>query len=186
MAKTKRLEKDKKMKKTRAALLIAASWAGLCLAAPLETCANSAQSDWEGTRANGAVVKEGECPLIVEQELLTFDIPEFPESHYESREQFLAYSGNVSAEHTFYNPEDYSVTATLVFPFGKVPEYGFQYDTATLQPVYGADTASRSTGKRLRSGSGILMRQMILRQSVIWRNCRTGMWRIRFIHLNCL
>lgn len=140
MAKTKRLEKDKKMKKTRAALLIAASWAGLCLAAPLETCANSAQSDWEGTRANGAVVKEGECPLIVEQELLTFDIPEFPESHYESREQFLAYSGNVSAEYTFYNPEDYSVTATLVFPFGKVPEYGFQYDTATLQPVYGADT----------------------------------------------
>ena len=128
------------MKKTGTALLLAAGWAGLCLAAPLEVSANSAQSDWEGTRANGAVVKAGECPLIVEQELLTFDIPEFPETHYQSREEFLAYNGNVSAEYTFYNPEDYSVTATLVFPFGKVPEYGFQYDTATLQPVYGADT----------------------------------------------
>ena len=135
-----RKNRKKKMKKAGTALLLAAGWAGLCLAAPLEASANSAQSDWEGTRANGAVVKEGECPLIVEQELLTFDIPEFPETHYQSREEFLAYNGNVSAEYTFYNPEDYSVTATLVFPFGKVPEYGFQYDTATLQPVYGADT----------------------------------------------
>ena len=112
----------------------------LCLAVSGSVSANSAQSDWDGTYANGTISKDEECPVIVEQELLTFDVSEFPKSHYESRDAFLSYSGNVSAEYTFYNPEDYTVTATLLFPFGKTPDYGFQYDTATLEECFGADT----------------------------------------------
>lgn len=112
----------------------------LCLAFPVSVSANSAQSDWDGTYANGTISKDEECPVIVERELLTFDISEFPESHYESREAFLSYSGNVSAEYTFYNPEDYTVTATLLFPFGKAPDYGFQVDPMTMETCYDADT----------------------------------------------
>ena len=112
----------------------------LCLAFPVSALANSAQSDWDGTYANGTISKDEECPVIVEREILTFDVSEFPEPHYESRDEFLSYSGNVSAEYTFYNPEDYTVTATLLFPFGKAPDYAFQYDTATLEECFGADT----------------------------------------------
>lgn len=112
----------------------------LCLAVPVSVSANSAQSDWNGTYANGTISKDEECPVIVERELLTFDVPEFPESHYASRDAFLSYSGNVSAEYTFYNPEDYTVTATLLFPFGKAPDYGFQVDPMTMETCYDADT----------------------------------------------
>lgn len=112
----------------------------LCLAVPVDVSANSAQSDWDGTYANGTISKDEECPVIVERELLTFDVSEFPESHYESREAFLSYNGSVSAEYTFYNPENYTVTATLLFPFGKAPDYGFQYDTVTMEECFGADT----------------------------------------------
>ena len=44
--------------------------------------ANSAQSQWEGTNATGAIVTGEDCPIIVEHELLTFDIGQFPEQHY--------------------------------------------------------------------------------------------------------
>lgn len=112
----------------------------LCLAFPVSVSANSAQSDWDGTYANGTISKDEECPVIVERELLTFDVPEFPKSHYERRDAFLSYNGSVSAEYTFYNPENYTVTATLLFPFGKAPDYGFQYDTVTMEECFGADT----------------------------------------------
>ena len=32
------------------------------------------------------------------------------------------------------------MTATLLFPFGKAPDYGFQYDTVTMEECFGADT----------------------------------------------
>ena len=44
------------------------------------TSANSAQTQWRGTDATGAIVTGEDCPLAVEHELLTFDIGQFPES----------------------------------------------------------------------------------------------------------
>lgn len=41
--------------------------------------ANSAQSSWEGIYATGTIVADEDCPIIVERELLTFDISEFPQ-----------------------------------------------------------------------------------------------------------
>ena len=90
--------------------------------------ANSAQSHWSGTDRTGAIVTDEICPLEVQGEKLTFEVQEFPRNYYSTAEEFLAYTGRVTAEYTFYNPADYTVTATLVFPFGAVPDYGYFYD----------------------------------------------------------
>lgn len=96
------------------------------------THANSAQRYWSGTDSSGALVKDKNCPLVVDKELLTFDVQEFPKNYYNSTEKFLAYTGKVTAEYTFRNPADYAVTATLVFPFGNLPLYGeYLYNSPT-------------------------------------------------------
>lgn len=95
--------------------------------------ANSAQTQWEGVDSAGAIVRDGGSPIIVEKELLTFDIQEFPDNHYFDLDSYLAYSGKVTAEYTFFNPADYAVTATLLFPFGCEPMYA-------TNEYYGKDT----------------------------------------------
>jgi hypothetical protein len=95
----------------------------LALALPLS--ANSVQRTWSGTTGTGTFVTAGSCPLIAEHETLTFSLGELPSNHYFTAEDYLAYSGSVTAEYTFYNPSDYEVTATLVFPFGKASDYAY-------------------------------------------------------------
>ena len=105
------------------------------------THANSAQRHWSGTDSTGALVKDKNCPLVVDKELLTFDVREFPKNYYNSTEEFLAYTGKVTAEYTFRNPADYTVTATLVFPFGNLPHYGeYIYDSPTDKYIAVSDT----------------------------------------------
>ena len=89
----------------------------------LPASANSAEMEWGGTDATGAILTGENCPLTVEHELLTFQIEQFPESYYRAADDFLTYTGSVTAEYTFHNPADYTVNATLVFPFGAVPDY---------------------------------------------------------------
>lgn len=107
------------------------------------TYANSAQRHWSGTDSTGALVKDKNSPLVIDRELLTFDVKEFPKNYYNSAEEFLAYTGRVTAEYTFRNPADYTVTATLVFPFGNLPHYGeYIYDSYT-----GKHTAALETDR---------------------------------------
>ncbi len=95
----------------------------------VSSSANSAQKYFFGTDATGAIITGGECPIVVEREVLTFDIPEFPESYYGDAEGFADYSAKVTAEYTFYNPSENEITARLVFPFGTAPGYGvYDYD----------------------------------------------------------
>ena len=101
--------------------------------------ANSAQSHWSGTDRAGAIITDETCPLEVEGEKLTFEVREFPQNYYHTAEEFLSYTGRVTAEYTFYNPADYTVTATLVFPFGAAPDYGYYYDSETGAYIWGAD-----------------------------------------------
>lgn len=89
----------------------------------LTASANSAQTWWEGVDASGIVVQDENSPIVVEKEILTFDLQEFPAEYYTSREDFLQYGGSVTAEYTFYNPSEYTVTAKLLFPFGIQPSY---------------------------------------------------------------
>lgn len=102
--------------------------------------ANSAQSQWTGTDTTGAIVTDEACPIVVEKELLTFDIQEFPDQYYHEVSDYLAYGGKVTAEYTFYNPADYTVDATLVFPFGAIPDYGHIRDRETDEMIYCSDT----------------------------------------------
>ena len=105
------------------------------------THANSAQRHWSGTDSSGALVKDKNCPLAVDKELLTFDVQELPKNYYSGTEEFLAYTGRVTAEYTFCNPADYAVTATLVFPFGNLPLYGeYLYDSPTDKYTAASDT----------------------------------------------
>ena len=105
----------------------------LCAALVLPAYGNSAESYWEGVSASGVLITDGECPLVVEHETLTFDIGEFPSSHYGSVEDFLSYNASVTAEYTFYNPSDLTVTANLLFPFGVEPYYGQFFDYGSLE-----------------------------------------------------
>ncbi|MGM9521334.1 MAG: hypothetical protein ACI3VB_02510 [Oscillospiraceae bacterium] len=90
--------------------------------------ANSAQTYWEGTSSTGAIITDGDCPIVVESEKLTFHIQEFPE-YYSKVSDYLAYPGSVTAEYTFYNPSDCTVTVRLAFPFGTQPAYAKNYDS---------------------------------------------------------
>lgn len=85
--------------------------------------ANSAQSYWAGVDQSGAIIVDGDSPIVVEKELLTFDLQEFPKNYYHEVEEFLAYTGKVTAEYTFYNPSEMTVTAKLLFPFGNEAQY---------------------------------------------------------------
>ncbi len=89
--------------------------------------ANSAQSWFEGVDSSGAVITGGESPIIVEHELLTFDIQDLPSNYYYEKDEFDSYSSKVTAEYTFYNPSEYTVTAKLLFPFGHLPSYADGY-----------------------------------------------------------
>lgn len=91
----------------------------------LPVSANSRAQEWRGTDGNGVIFADGDVPIEVTRELLTFDINTLPYATYRDEETFLAYDSKVTAEYTFHNPTDMTVTATLVFPFGKRPEYGY-------------------------------------------------------------
>ena len=108
------------------------------LAVPVS--ANSAQMHWRGTDSTGAIITKESCPIVVEHELLTFDIQQFPEQHYREVNDYLSYTGKVTAKYTFHNPTDYTVDATLVFPFGTIPDYGHIQDSETGKKLLYSDT----------------------------------------------
>ena len=72
---------------------------------------------------HGVTLLEKDCPIEVEKEILTFNLQNFPEEYYVTSNQFKNYTGEVTAEYTFYNPTDEEISARLAFPFGNKPEY---------------------------------------------------------------
>ena len=77
---------------------------------------------WLGVHATG-VIPLYETPITVTGARLTLDLAAFPEDYYREKDAYLAYAGKVTTEYTFYNPTAETVTATLVFPFGRQPDY---------------------------------------------------------------
>ncbi len=102
--------------------------------------ANSAQPYWEGVDQSGAIIVDGDSPIVVEKELLTFDLQEFPKNYYAEVDEFLAYTGKVTAEYTFYNPSEMTVTAKLLFPFGCEAQYAYFYDYENGERIQNVDT----------------------------------------------
>lgn len=119
-----------KLKKTALCMAVVAILAvGVLLPQSTATVsANSAQRYFHGADAFGAAYKGDSCPFVVEKENLTFNLSDFPSNYYDDKDSFLAYSGSVTAEYTFYNPSEYTVTANLAFPFGETPAYGYYYE----------------------------------------------------------
>ncbi len=114
----------------------------------LSASANSAQSFFSGVDSTGAIMPDGESPIIVENEVLTFDIPEFPSPGSFTEEQYADYSAHVTAQYTFYNPSEYTVTSRLLFPFGIAPSY-FRLDYDDTQK-YDITVNGEAIKKRLR------------------------------------
>lgn len=101
--------------------------------------ANSAQMFWRGAERSGAIVKEEDCPIIVEKEELLFRISEFPRL-FSGDNRSPEYSAQVTASYSFYNPADDTVQVTLAFPFGTVPDYGYRYNSGTGETDRSNDT----------------------------------------------
>ena len=104
---------------------------------PTAARANSAIKEWSGTDASGVAVMNQHCPITVRNEKLTFNIPTFPDYYYSDASDLNNYRASVTARYEFYNPKDYTVTATLAFPFGAFPDYVYAeneefYSPATL------------------------------------------------------
>lgn len=97
----------------------------LILISAVPALANSAQTHWQGVSALGTLMTEKDCPVVVEHELLTFNLQNFPPNYY-NREAY-DYSGSVTARYTFVNPAEYAIKATLAFPFGAYPSYIHDY-----------------------------------------------------------
>ena len=119
--------------------------------------ANSAQTHWSGVDSTGAIVVGESCPIEVTKEVLTLDALELPTNHYGTVEEYLTYTGKVTAEYTFYNPTDLTVTATLAFPFGTQPDYArLKYDNATYSYIsadtekYGITVNGEAVDKEIR------------------------------------
>lgn len=98
--------------------------------------ANSALTHWNGTASAGAFPDEQNCPLVVEKEVLTFDIQEFPAAYYETSEEAVMYEGSVTASYTVCNPSDSEVKARFFFPFGTAPDYGDKFEDIEKYGVY--------------------------------------------------
>lgn len=96
----------------------------IAVAFPMIVQANSMPKYiWGGGGVNETTLLEEGCPIVVTNELLAFNLQEFPKDYYERENEFSDYSGELTAEYSFYNPTDEKVRATLAFPVGKRPEY---------------------------------------------------------------
>ncbi len=132
------------MKKTRAMSICAAclltAFSGAVAACgafarvDITAVANSGPSSWQGVTATGVLFTGESCPIEVEGELLTLDIPDFI-GHGSTSEEMLAYDGKFSAEYTFINPTADTVNATLAFPLGEQCPLSF-WDEEADKHVY--------------------------------------------------
>lgn len=102
-----------------------------------EVYANSAQRYWRGSNSFGVVSADGDCPLEVESEKLTFNVDSLPDIYGKNGD----YNASVTAEYNFCNHTDMEVTANLIFP----------YVTATAVDYYG-DFKALPKGKILING----------------------------------
>lgn len=103
----------------------------LLLLTPRAAFANSGPKFWYGSDIYGSVTADKNCPITVEHELLTFDIADFPE-HYGKNDDYKA---SVTAQYTFFNPTEDSITARLEFPFGVAPDYGTDRNDLTKYDI---------------------------------------------------
>lgn len=90
--------------------------------------ANSAAPWEEGVTGDGVYAVREYSVLEVQSEKLVFDINTLP-----SLEKGQIYDARVTAEYTFYNPTEESLTTQMAFPFGRKPAYADNLSVAYIQ-----------------------------------------------------
>jgi hypothetical protein len=108
------------MKKMRFFMLL------ICLVILFCSCSTDSSEKrdmWYGDEVRGVSIVDEDCPVLLERETVTFDLPEFPYLGRDSAEKYLAYPGRVTTEYHFYNPTDEVLTVKLAFPLGVNPAY---------------------------------------------------------------
>lgn len=78
---------------------------------------------FSGSHQSGAIIANSESPIIVENKILTFDLKEFPETNYENSDDFLSYTGKITAEYSLHNPSDKTVNEKVFFYIGEEASY---------------------------------------------------------------
>ncbi len=110
--------------------------------------ANSAWYKYDGVNSVGAIVKDEDCPIIVDREDLTFDI--YKDDMGLFYEEYEDPTGRVSAKYTFRNPTDITAKVGLIFPFGYAPEYESKY-TQDNKKYYSVTQDGADITKRIRN-----------------------------------
>ncbi len=78
-----------------------------------------------GRENMGILSADPSCPVVLEKEVLTYDLPDFPMGEIDVPNP--DYSGTVTAEYTFYNPTAEEITMELFLPVGDKPEYYYEW-----------------------------------------------------------
>ena len=96
----------------------------ICLVLMFCSCSEGSSVEgkkWEGDKVRGTALVDEDCPVLLERETVTFDLPEFPYLGRDSAEKYLAYPGRVTTEYHFYNPTDEALTVRLAFLSVTIP-----------------------------------------------------------------
>lgn len=109
---------------------------------PLSATANSAPIHWTGGAFGGTIFTDDQCPIEVDTEVLTFDLPHFPNDMYQTSMELSQYNSTVTAQYDFYNPTDSDITATAVFPIGNKPQYVQLSDKEYIDYIQSKSTIS--------------------------------------------
>lgn len=110
--------------------------------------ANSAWFKYDGVNSVGALVRDENCPIVVDREDLTFDI--YKDDMGSFFEEYEEPAGRVSAKYTFRNPTDITAKVELIFPFGYAPEYESKY-TQDNKKFYSVTQDGSDIQKRIRN-----------------------------------
>lgn len=125
--------KSRKLNVMLLATIVCAVVCAMAVFMPTQSAdANSADRNYYGENSQGVIITGKDCPIVVDSELLTFDIYKneptsngmtFASSSQDDSVNTGFYKKQVTAEYTFRNPTENAITANLVFPFGFYTSY---------------------------------------------------------------
>ena len=104
----------KKFKKINLCITAGAMAFLLCVLAVMPVFAFTPAEPYRGSVAGGLYVMDGVTELAIESTEIYMDIRDLPADMYETAEGFLAYSGQLTATYTLYNPTDHAVSVELL------------------------------------------------------------------------
>ena len=109
--------KDKRKFMAAVLLMSAVMLSGSVELYPSGVALVNASNDPVGADSSSVFLASEDCPVVVDKEVLTFDINSTDDYHYYNKN---LYSGKVTAEYTFRNPSDRAIEVRYMFPFREI------------------------------------------------------------------